>query len=207
MSNEFILKKVEESGMDFNTYLEMTSEEIRNTEPEILSQEEKDGYETKKLNMHRMSRIDKSYIPGLEIVNEVSRIEEKQIWMVITENWCGDSAQNLPYIVRIASLNKNIDLKIILRDSNPEIMDMYLTNGARSIPKLVVFDEDGLELFQWGARPKAAQQLVNDLKAEGFEKKRFIEKLHLWYARNKGADIESEILNLIKNSNLIKKSV
>jgi len=193
--------------MDYKTYLEMTSEETNNTDPEVLKQKEKEDHETRKLNMHRMSRINKSYIPGVDIVNVVSRIEEKQIWMVITENWCGDSAQNLPYIAQIASLNKNIEFKIILRDSNLEIIDRYLTNGARSIPKLVSFDEEGIELFIWGARPKAAQQLVNDLKSQGFDKKYFMEKLHFWYAMNKGADTEGEILELIKNSSLIKKSV
>jgi len=207
MANQIILEKVEVSGMEYRDYLEMTSEELKNTDPEVLTPEEKESYETKKLNMHRMTRIDKSYTPGEDIVNEVSKIEERQIWMVITENWCGDSAQNLPYLAKIASLNEKIEFKIILRDSNLEIMDMYLTNGARSIPKLVVFDEEGNELFQWGARPRAAQQLVTDLKAQGFDKKYFIEKLHLWYAKDRGVEIESEILNLIKKSNLVKNSI
>ena len=46
--------------------------------------------------------------------DEIDKIEDNQLWMVITENWCGDSAQNLPYIARIASLNKKIELRIIL---------------------------------------------------------------------------------------------
>jgi hypothetical protein len=86
-------------------------------------------------------------------------------------------------------------------------MDHYLTNGTRSIPKLVAFDNEGNELFQWGARPKAAQDLVSDLKTQGFDKKYFLEKLHSWYARNRGADIEKEILLLLKKSNLIKNSI
>jgi hypothetical protein len=199
MTNQVVMEKAQASGMEYKDYLNMTSEEIKDTDPEVLTPEEKDIYETRKLNLHRMSRIAKSYTPGKDIVNEVSRIEERQLWMVITENWCGDSAQNLSYLAKIASLNKNIEFKIILRDSNLEIMDMYLTNGTRSIPKLVVFDEAGNELFQWGARPRTAQQLVTDLKAQAFEKKYFIEKLHSWYAKNRGVDIENEILNLIKN--------
>jgi hypothetical protein len=154
-----------------------------------------------------MTRIDKSYEPGIDIRDEIEKIADHQLWMVITENWCGDSAQNLPYIAGIASMNQNIELKLILRDSNPDIMDHYLTNGTRSIPKLVAFDNEGNELFQWGARPKAAQDLVSDLKTQGFDKKYFLEKLHSWYARNRGADIEKEILLLLKKSNLIKNSV
>ena len=207
MAKQFIVEKLVTMGMDYKTYLEMTSEEIRITNPEDLGIEEKVTFETKKLNLHRMSRIDKSYIPGKEIKGEVSKIRDVEVWMVITENWCGDSAQNLPYLAKIASLSRNIDFKILLRDSNLDIMDNYLTNGTRSIPKLVAFDEEGIELFRWGARPKEAQQLVDDLKAGGFDKKYFMEKLHLWYAQNKGKEIESEILSLIKSSNLIKNSV
>ena len=208
MTNKNVFDREElQHAMDYKTYLDMTFEEIKNADPDSLTMEDKATLETKKLNMHRMSRIDKGYVPGADIEKEISDIDEKQTWMIITENWCGDSAQNLPYLAKIASLSRNIDFKIILRDSNPKIMDIYLTNGARSIPKLVVFDEEGKEVFQWGARPKAAQQLINELKAQGLEKKEFMEKLHFWYAKNKGADIEREILNLLKNSKLIKNSI
>lgn len=193
--------------MSYKQYLEMTSEQFDNVNPENLTLEELERYSIIKLNIQRMNRIDRSYSPGSDLKNEVEKIEDNQLWMVITENWCGDSAQNLPYIAKIASLNKKIQLRIILRDSNKDIMDNYLTNGTRSIPKLVSFDEDGNELFQWGARPKAAQDLVTELKTQGFEKKYFIEKLHFWYAKNGGVDIENEFLSLIKKSNLIKNSV
>ena len=185
----------------------MTKEESAHTNPDNLTAEEKELYDIIKLNIQRMSRIDKSYEPGIDIIDEIEKLEDNQLWMVITENWCGDSAQNLPYIAKIASLNQKIKLGIILRDSNLDIMDNYLTNGTRSIPILVSFDEDGNELFKWGARPKAAQELVSTLKAQGFEKKYYLEKLHSWYARNKGVDIENEILLLIKKANLINKSV
>ena len=191
-------KRVKE-GMTYQQYLEITKEELAdNTKADNLTAEEKERSDIKKLNIQRMTRIDKLYEPGIDIRNEIEKISDKQLWMVITENWCGDSAQNLPYIAKIASLNQKINLRIILRDSNSDIMDNYLTGGTRSIPKLVAFDKEGNELFQWGARPKAAQDLLSELKAEGFEKKYYLEKLHSWYARNKGTDIEKEILLLIK---------
>ena len=195
------------NGMSYQRYIEMTNKQFGILNPENLNVEELEQYSRIKLNIFRMNRIDRSYSPGIEILNEVGKIEDPQLWMVITENWCGDSAQNLPYIAGIASLSNKIQLKIILRDSNTDIMDNYLSNGTRSIPKLVSFDEEGNELFQWGARPKTAQDLVNDLKSQGFEKKYFLEKLHSWYARNSGVDIENEFLVLIKKSNLIKNSV
>jgi hypothetical protein len=205
MAQNFYPDKRVLSGMTYQQYMEMTKEGLAN--PNSISADNKQLSETKKLNIQRMTRIDKTYEPGMDIRDEIDKISDTQLWMVVTENWCGDSAQNLPYIAKIASLNKKIDLRIILRDSNLDIMDNYLTNGTRSIPKLVVFDDDGNELLQWGARPKAAQELVSDLKAQGYEKKYFLEKLHSWYARNRGADIEREILLLLKNTNLIKKSI
>ena len=207
VTRQFFPDKRVHEGMTYKQYLEMTKVESVNTNTDLLTVEEKERSEIIKLNIHRMNRIDKSYEPGIDIRDEIDKITDHQLWMVITENWCGDSAQNLPYIAGIASLNKNIELKIILRDSNPDIMDNYLTSGTRSIPKLVAFDDEGNELFQWGARPKAAQELVSDLKAQGFDKKYFLEKLHSWYARNGGADIEKEILLLIKKANLIKNSI
>jgi hypothetical protein len=118
--------------------------------------------------------------------------------MVITESWCGDSAQILPIIAKAASLNPKIIFEIVLRDSNLEIMDCYLTNGTRSIPKLVVFDEMGNELLQWGPRPKVAQAILSNLKKEGIAPPLLYDKLHLWYGRDRGKEIEREIIELLK---------
>jgi hypothetical protein len=125
--------------------------------------------------------------------------------MVITEDWCGDSAQNLPIFASLASLNKNIDLRIVLRDENPDIMNHYLTNGiSRSIPILVVFDKSGNELFRWGPRPEEARELVDELKSQGYEKKEFLEKLHLWYARNRGKNTETELTDSLSKLMLVE---
>jgi hypothetical protein len=207
MAQKFYPDKGVYAGMTYGQYSEMTKEESAKAITDNLSAADRERAEIKKLNIQRMTRIDKTYEPGIDIREEIEKITDIQLWMVITENWCGDSAQNLPYIARIASLNPKIDLRIILRDSNLDIMDNYLTNGTRSIPKLVSFDEEGNEIFQWGARPKAAQELVTDLKTQGFEKKYYLEKLHSWYARNRGSDIEKEILQLLKNTSLIKNSI
>ncbi|MCL6097112.1 MAG: thioredoxin family protein, partial [Bacteroidetes bacterium] len=94
--------------------------------------------------------------------------------------------------------NPLIDLRILLRDQNLDIMDLYLTNGnSRSIPKLVVFDQDGNELVQWGPRPAEAQALVNKNKSEGKSKDEFIKELHLWYGRNRGKNLEEEFEKII----------
>jgi len=132
-----------------------------------------------------------------------SKIKEKQQWIVITESWCGDSAQIVPVVAKLAQLNSQIDLKILLRDSNLDFMDLYLTNGGRAIPKLIVYDENNVELFQWGPRPNAARELFNRLKNEGMEKSEINKELHLWYGRNRGREVEREIVELIKQEMLV----
>ncbi|MCB9504479.1 MAG: thioredoxin family protein [Deferribacteres bacterium] len=150
-----------------------------------------------KLNLQRTSRIRRTYKISPELKQAVASIEQEQVWLVITEPWCGDSAQILPYIEKSAQLNPKITLRILLRDENPKIMDQYLTNGTRSIPKFIAFDKNGEELFQWGPRPKEAEKLLAGLKAEGLEKPQYLEKLHLWYGRNRGKAFEKELLHLI----------
>ena len=147
MAHKFFEDKIPHNGHTYDEYRQMTQEQIDNTNPEKLNTSEIERFNYIKLNQHRSNRIDKYYEVDGEIIEEVNKIDESQLWMMITENWCGDSAQSLPYIAKIASLNNNIDLRIILRDSHPEIMDLYLTNGTRSIPKLVVFDMEGNEKF------------------------------------------------------------
>lgn len=150
-----------------------------------------------KLNLQRMRRVEKTFTVSDELKQLLSAIKTKQNWVVITEGWCGDSAQNLPALVKIAKINPLIELQIIERDDNLNIMDLYLTNGTRSIPIFISFDENGNEIFRWGPRPKEAQQLVTRLKSEGMEHDAFIEQLHLWYAKNKGAALESEFTALL----------
>ncbi len=197
MVRQFFKDGEPQRGMTYNEYTKYIITEINSTNPETLSESEKELFEYKKLNLQRSSRIDKTYEVTNELKFEIQNVKDKQLWMVITEAWCGDSAQNLPFIAKIGATNSNIDLRILLRDSNPEIMDLYLTNGTRSIPKLVAFDSDGNELFTWGPRPKAAQILMHQWKSEGIVKPELYEKLHLWYGRNRGKDIESDFKEII----------
>lgn len=164
-----------------------------------LTEDEKNLLENKKLNLHRMIRIEKHYHVSNELKNLIQQIDKPQIWMIISEIWCGDSAQNIPYIAKLVELNPKINLKIILRDTNPDIMDLYLTNGTRSIPILIAFNESGEELFKWGPRPQEAIKLFADLKLQGLEKSAILEKVHLWYGRNRGKKLEIELMQLICN--------
>lgn len=188
------------NALKYEVYFDLFKKKSEITDTINLSEDEKEKLPNVKLNFQRSSRIHRTYKVDESIQSAIAKITKPQTWVLITESWCGDSAQNIPYIVEIAKLNPLIEIKIVLRDQNFEFMDLYLTNGTRSIPKLIAFDEDGDELFQWGPRPKEAQELVARLKAEGKTKEEFLEQLHLWYGRNRGKELEKEILQLLNLS-------
>ena len=200
MAKKFFEERRPHNGLTYNEYIQMSVKNVEKTDESKLSRSEKSNFEYSKLNLHRARRIEKTYEVNKETCVLIDKIVEPQLWMVITEDWCGDSAQNLPYIAKIAECNLNINLRIVLRDDNLDIMDQYLTNGkSRSIPKLVAFDEAGDELFQWGPRPSEAQKMVMGLKEEGISKDDYLEKLHLWYGRNRGKNIENEFIEILKS--------
>ncbi|MCX6167755.1 MAG: thioredoxin family protein [Ignavibacteriales bacterium] len=201
MIHQFFIDKRVHNSLTFSKYFEQMRLDSEVSDLSNLTVKEKEDLHMVKLNYQRVSRILRTYKMNEELLGLIKEISTPQIWMVISESWCGDSAQNLPYIAKIAESNPLINLRIILRDSNLDIMDLYLSdNMSRSIPKLVVFDEDGNELFQWGARPKEAQKLVTRLKNEGMEKEKFLEELHLWYGRDRGRTLESELKTLFEQS-------
>jgi len=154
-----------------------------------------------KLNWSRTQRIHKTISLNAELKIAAEKIQNNYTWMVLTEAWCGDSAQNLPVIAEIAKLNpEKIKLYILLRDENPELMDKYLTNGARAIPKLIAVNETmNKETFVWGPRPLPAQELLRKWKRNPGDKswEEFEKELHSWYAKDKTQTIQSEFLSLL----------
>jgi hypothetical protein len=157
--------------------------------------------EYSKLNVVRMSRLDKTIELITELREVVEQIDKTQTWVILTEGWCGDAAQTIPVFDKIAKLNSNIQLKFLLRDENRELMDHYLTNGkSRSIPKLIAVDENLEELFNWGPRPKALQEMFYHMKANAINNDTIKEEMHRWYAKDKTITTQKEILELLKKS-------
>lgn len=153
-----------------------------------------------KLNQQRMKRLDKTLVLEKNTIDAIKAIEKKQVWLLLTESWCGDAAQNVPILNKIAAINNLIDLRIVLRDDNDELMQRYLTNGGKSIPKLISVSEDlESELFTWGPRPEEAVQLVVNLKSKyGGITEEVKEALQKWYNEDKGFSLQNEIITLLK---------
>lgn len=159
-----------------------------------------------RMNAQRMRRVEKTTVLDNELVDLMLSVQNKMTWVILTEAWCGDAAQTVPAIVKIADASPLIDVKLLLRDENPEVMDAYLTNGGRSIPKLIVLDAETMEeLGTWGPRPEPAQQLFNDLKAQEVPYQEFVEKLHGWYGKDRSKTLLQEFKQLIMQWGRLQK--
>lgn len=198
------MKKSIENSLK-NTY---TYQEYRDLIKTLLAEGKSTGPEQSdyilnysKLNDSRMKRLDKTTKISDETAQEIQKLEEPQTWLVLTEGWCGDAAQNLPVIHKMAELNKNINLKLVLRDENLELMDLFLTNGGRSIPKLIALDKDNNVIDTWGPRPTVATKMVEDYKAKhGSLDAQFKEDLQVWYNKDKGLSTQKDFVALIKST-------
>ncbi|MBK9932229.1 MAG: thioredoxin family protein [Saprospiraceae bacterium] len=182
-------------GIDYNQYkMNMLGDLLSNPDDTIRAYI--------KLNQSRMHRVEMTYTLSEGIKNQLKGLRHKMYWLVITAHWCGDAAQNLPVFNAVAEAsNGKIEMKLVYRDQYPELMNAYLTNGARSIPKIIQLDRHFNTTGIWGPRPGAAQKLVNDLKSNPETAPGYANQLHLWYAKDKHKSLEVEVGNLLGRAN------
>ncbi len=185
-------------AISYNQYKELTDQ--------LLAEEKTTGtnhstemVEYTRMNMHRMRRMEKTTMLDDELVQILLSVQTPMTWVVLTEAWCGDAAQNLPVIVKMADASPLIEVKLLLRDENLELMDAYLTNGGRGIPKLIALNTKTMqELGTWGPRPEEAQKLVTNAKDANMPFKEMAEKLHGWYGKDRGRSLQQEFKPLLK---------
>ncbi|MBO6795127.1 MAG: thioredoxin family protein [Balneolaceae bacterium] len=196
-----ITSEIIDQAMDYEAFNKLTTElfdEGRTTNDD--NSESMLNYT--KLNIQRTHRIDKRGVISDETKAIIEEINTDQVWLVITEGWCGDSAQLLPYVKKMADLNDHIELKIIIRDKYPQVMDEFLTDGkSRSIPKVIILDKHTLEVLgSWGPRPAEVHQkyLAEKLDPE-VGGTLASQNLHTFYARDKGAILQVEFRALLKS--------
>jgi hypothetical protein len=153
------------------------------------------------LNEVRMNRLEKTIQITEEVKNVIADIKKEQIWLVITESWCGDAAQILPIIYKMSQLSESVYMRIVLRDDNEDLMNKFLTNGGKAIPKLVFVEKESMEVLgDFGPRPTAATKLVSDYKAEfGIIDATIKSNLQKWYLQDKGISTQNEIAAFLKS--------
>ncbi|WP_405209257.1 thioredoxin family protein [Aquimarina sp. LLG6339-5] len=191
-----------EEGIE-NSY---SYKEYRNIVSSLLAEGKSTGHEQSDaltnysmLNDRRMKRLDKTIKINETIADTVSKAETNITWLVLTEGWCGDAAQSLPVINKLSEMNEGIDLRIVSRDDNDELMSNFLTNGGKSIPKLIAYNKDTQQVLNtWGPRPSVATKMVNDYKeAHGSLDPQFKQDLQVWYNKDKGQNVAEDLVKLL----------
>lgn len=193
-----LIKENISKGINYQEYRELVAQHVeKGTSTGPNQSDDLSNYTL--LNHSRMKRLDKTTKVSEEFEEKFKNYTNKVTWLVITESWCGDAAQNIPVINKLAELNSGIDLKLVLRDENPELMNSFLTNGAMAIPKLIAFDEDSEKVIgTWGPRPSIATNMVKEYKeAHGKLTPEFKKDLQVWYNKDKGVNTLEDLSNLI----------
>lgn len=181
-------------------------QEYRNIVTELISRNLSTGhtqsdellhYST--LNEARMNRLDKTLKVPAELSAALNQLRSEFYWLVISEGWCGDAAQLLPIFNKLADTTNKIDLRIVFRDDNPDLMDLFLTGTARSIPKLIIINKSGIQVSgQFGPRPTEAAALVRNYKEKhGVIDEQIKTDLQMWYLHDKGISTMKELTELM----------
>jgi len=203
VKNKIMEKSVIENGMNYLEYRALIHTLLQENKT-TGAHHEVQYIQYTQLNEQRMNRNEKQIVISEELKNTLVQLNHKEIWVVFSEAWCGDCAQIIPVIAKIVDASEGkIELKIIIKSDHLDEMQHYLTNGAEAVPKLVRFETETMkEIGTWGARPEKAQVIAEHWKKnrDTIPKEEFQKELHLWYAKDKGMEIQKEFLMLLKEN-------
>jgi hypothetical protein len=187
-----------EKGLTYLEYQELAKQLLSENKTSGLNQSQ-EMVDFSKLNIHRVERILKKGEILATTQQSIQEITEPKYILAISEFWCGDAAQNLPWIYLMVKDNPAIQFRVVFRDENPELMEAFLTNGSKSIPKVILLNSEMEVCGTWGPRPGPAQNLILENKTtQALSKDDLHKKLHLWYAQNEGKEIQSEFCSLLE---------
>lgn len=151
------------------------------------------------LNETRMNRLEKKIKVPQELTEKLNNLTKDYIWLTISEGWCGDAAQIIPILHKLEEASNKVELKLVLRDDNDELMQLFLTNGSKSIPKVIILEKETKEVItSWGPRPEPARKLIADYKAQhGVVDEPIKIELQKWYLHDKGLTTMKELVELL----------
>jgi hypothetical protein len=188
----------EPSLLSFEEYLQMSRDIVSGKQKEKIYEPESMLRYTRS-NLERMEYVLREMTIEKKLYNRLSEQLPPMQWVVITEPWCGDASQLVPVLYLVACCSSDIRFSLILRDKNPKIMDQYLTDGSRSIPLLMVFEESSGECIgRWGPRPQNLQQKLQQMKLdETSDFRSLVRNIHEWYRQDLGKSCQQELIDLI----------
>jgi hypothetical protein len=179
--------------MNFIAYQQVFQQILNDPNPPS-PYDDADYFNYAKLNWSRHQRWLKTGILNEVLAALIESLKKEQFWTIITEPWCGDAAHILPFLHRLSELNPLIKVDYQLRDTEPLLIEQYLTNGSKSIPKLIIADQENNELVVWGPRPAGCQLLYNQLLKDHVEMEQKKIALQQWYNADKGVSLQNELI-------------
>jgi hypothetical protein len=198
VTEAMLVKKALKGSMDYAAYREEVRKQVMEGRTSGLNQSESYVYYTL-LNHKRMNRWEKRTKLPAELQRSLAEERDPLMMLVLTESWCGDAAPVLPVLNAFADASDSLELRIALRDEHPLLMDRFLTNQARSIPKLLVVRPETYEVIgSWGPRPSEAMQMATAYKeSHGKLTDEFRQTLQIWYNEDRGRSIVKEVSSLL----------
>lgn len=134
-----------------------------------------------------------------EYVTRANAVGGRWHLLVLSEDWCSDAVSSIPPVAKLVERVPGLDLRVLARDQNPDIMDVHLTNGTRSIPVIMLLDDRHVEREWWGPRPA---QLQTWMRTEGLklpkEERNRIKRQ--WYARDRGKTVLDDIVSMLERA-------
>jgi len=155
--------------------------------------------ETVKQNADLWSAVWRRVVVGEEYLRRVAAVPGKWHLLVLSEDWCGDAVNTVPVVAKLVALSPNLELRVLPRDENLDLMDAHLTGTARSIPIVILLDEEYRERAWWGPRPTALQNSVSG-EWRLLEKSSRYREARTWYARDRGRTTLDEVVSMIERA-------
>jgi hypothetical protein len=137
--------------------------------------------------------------PPAEAVERARALRSRWHLLVLSEDWCGDAVNTIPVLAHLAVEAPNLQLRILARDENPDLMDAHVTGTTRSIPVVMALDEEFVEHGWWGPRPRELQKwfLETGQSMDKVERRRAIRR---WYIEDRGAATIREVLEMLEGA-------
>ncbi len=200
MQQNVITDSVLAETLSFEEYLQLTKDIVEEKIPRAGIYTADNTFRYTRSNLVRMKKVLDNIVLNQKLYNLLSDLEERWIWLVVSEPWCGDASWGTPALCLIASASEKIEFRILLRDTHPEIISAYQTAGTDSIPKLICLRKSDLkELGTWGPRPKELHEMVLKFKDDvNFDYRESVRKLHAWFDADMTKSTQEEIIDCVK---------
>lgn len=187
-------------ALSYPEYFEQMKAFVKQGSSSSLSDQEAYNEYTK-LGLARMKRWEKLGKLSSQLIDFLESQNGTIHMLAITESWCGDSGQNLPFFDKMTE--HGCSLHLVYREEEPELMNAHLVNGSKSIPVVIFLDSEYQVLGQWGPRPQFIQEKVLAFKRSEHseeEKQEHNQKIQGLYNDDAGQTLCSEVLQILKES-------